>query len=134
RRLADGLITRRFQDSNEIRSIAISPDGKLLLTANTNLKFWRISDGALLKVYDHETEGARPVAISADGKYFAYGRSDGVLVLAWMPLLVNNIIHSGNQTILHWQGGSGRYQLERTANLSGDSWENLGDPTSATAA
>ena len=134
RRLSDGVITRTLRDSNAIEAMAISPDGRLLLTASTNLKFWRISDGSLWAVYDQETEGVGPVAISADGRYFAYGRADGVVVLARMPLLINSVSQTPSQTILQWQGGSGLYQVQQRTNLTTSAWQNVGQPTTGTSA
>jgi WD40 repeat protein len=128
-RLSDGAITRTIQDSNAIGAMAVSPDGKTILTRSTNLKFWRVSDGVLLQVYDQETQGAGPVAISGDGKYFAYGRSDGVLVLAWMPLWMDAVSQSHGEITFHCQGGSGRYQVQARSSLSSGSWQDLGGPS-----
>jgi hypothetical protein len=49
------------------------------------LRFWRVSDGALLKEYDQETHAnVTQVAISSDGLHFGYGY-DATFVLANLP-------------------------------------------------
>ena len=58
-----------------------------------------------------DAEGVTAVAISKDGKYFAFGRADGVLVLARMPLWIDSVSQSAGEITFHWQGGSGLYQM-----------------------
>jgi WD40 repeat protein len=71
---------------------AFSPDNQILLTGNDALvypnesgviRFWRVSDGALLKFYDQQTGPAGvSVAWSPSGSAFAYGRYDGLVAVA----------------------------------------------------
>jgi hypothetical protein len=35
---------------------------------------------------------------------------------------------------LGWSGGSGRYRLQSTTNVATGPWQNVGEPTTATAA
>jgi len=109
-----------------------SPDGQVLLTVTDGvLKFWRISDGKLLVSYDG-VSNVRCIDISPDGKFFAYGGAN--LVLARMPLFITECTLSGGNAVLRWTGGSGLYQLQRRANFAAGSWENVGGPTTASAA
>ena len=73
---------------------------------------WRLADGALLHVYDKETQGVGSVAIAQNGKFFAYGRADGAVVLARMPLVLEQNCQ-GSHLVLTWTGGSGRYRVQR---------------------
>jgi len=126
----------RLLPSGDTRAVRFSPDGKLLLTvADAVLKFWRVSDGALLVTYDEEMNGgARCIDISRDGKMFTYGTANGTVVLARMPLQISDISRIGNQTVLKWQGGSGLYQVQVRRDFTFDSWDNLGGPTTNTIA
>jgi WD40 repeat protein len=51
------------------------------------IRFWRISDGALLKTYDQQTSlgVTTPVVFSPSGSQFLYGRYDGAFVAAMTP-------------------------------------------------
>ena len=126
----------RVLPSGDTLALDFSPDGKLLLTASAGiLKFWRVADGRLVSSFDGETQGAvTAVDISPDGKLFAYGRGDGTLVLARMPLWVESIARANSAITLNWQGGSGLYQLQQRTNLTQGTWQNVGSPTTATAA
>ena len=51
------------------------------------IRFWRISDGALVKTYDQETSlgVTTPVVFSPNGRQLLYGRYDGAFVAAVTP-------------------------------------------------
>lgn len=49
-------------------------------------------------------------------------------------LFLDRITRTNDQTILHWQGGSGLYQLQARTNLTTDTWQNLGPATTNTSA
>ena len=51
------------------------------------IRFWRISDGALLNTYDQQTSlgVTTPVVFSPNGSQFLYGRYDGAFVAALTP-------------------------------------------------
>jgi WD40 repeat protein len=97
-----------------------------------NMVLWRVSDGRLMVRYDEDLPEVQQVAIAPDGKTFAYGRGDGIVALARMPLLVDELVRAGNQTALSWQGGSGRYQVQQSASVTAGSWQNVGGPTTNT--
>ena len=61
-------------------------------------------------------------------------RHNGTLVVAHMPLYIDRVARTGNQLILSWQGGSGRYQLQTRSDLTTGDWQNLGAPTTGTSA
>ncbi|GIV06418.1 MAG: hypothetical protein KatS3mg016_1993 [Fimbriimonadales bacterium] len=74
------------------RALAFSPDGEYLLSAapsENSMRLWRLSDGATQIVYNEETNaviaGVTSVEFSPEGRYFAYGRYDGTVVLAHNP-------------------------------------------------
>lgn len=76
-----------------VKSIAYTPDGQVIVAGGQDwgasrgaLLFWRVADGALLRVYIGGTSTAvRAVQYSPDGSLFAYGREDGGVVLARDP-------------------------------------------------
>jgi len=47
--------------------------------------------------------------VASNGKYFAYGRGDGAVLLARVPLWIESITQAGGKITLRWQGGSGLY-------------------------
>jgi WD40 repeat protein len=93
-----------------------------------------VVNGRQIRLYDQETTGVNSIAISPDGRFFAYGRSDGTVVLARMPTFISNIRRQGNQTFVEWEGGIGPYQLQQCMDLVGDAWQNVGGPTTNTSA
>lgn len=98
------------------------------------MTYWHLAKERLLVRYEKETATIRALASTRDGRYFAYGRNDGLLVLAHWPLGIEEIVHTAGQVILRWSGGSGLYQLQSTGDLAGGVWQNVGFPTTATAA
>ena len=128
----------RTSDGSQVRvlrtgsgdSAKFASDGKSLFTvAGGTINFWRVSDGSLLASYG---AGAGPLAVTRDGKYFAYGRGDGVVVFAHVPLWVDSITQANGKAVLNWQGGSGLYQVQARREMDKRDWHNLGAPTRRT--
>ena len=129
-RMSDGVQVRVIPSIN-CTVVKFSADGQLLLTANLGpINVWRVSTGQLLCSYPDAN--ALPLAVAPNGRYFAYGRFDGSVVLALMPLWSESITHTNDEVTLRWQGGSGRYQVQARSELGGSSWKNLGAPTTNT--
>jgi len=92
-RVSDGsLIRTLIGHTDTVMSVAFSPDGKLLGSAGCfgfkRIKLWRVSDGELLRMYDQETANTESITFSPDPPgegLFAYGRGDGVVVMARNP-------------------------------------------------
>lgn len=100
-RFSDGSLVRVLKlpastPTDSVTSIAVSPDGATLLAGNDEvspspehgtLRFYRVSDGALLQIYDQQTDVyVSSVAFSPVGGSFAYTRAiDGVLTVAVTP-------------------------------------------------
>src|SRR5205085_2068332 len=88
-RVSDGALVRTMPGVGVVTSAAFTPDGQTLITSswetngdqpasgygtsNGSLRFWRVSDGALLKTYE-QTTGlfANAVTVSPDGMFFSY--------------------------------------------------------------
>jgi WD40 repeat protein len=112
-------------------SVNFSADGKILFTVSGGaIQVWRVSGGQLL--YNYTNADAGPLAVASDGKYFAYGRADGAVVLARVPVVVDEV-REGDQTILRWTGGSGLYRIQRRNDPTRGVWHNFGPPTTATS-
>jgi len=103
-RIADGVVLMRFANaaSNEgIGALRFSPDGARLVTTGYLpyldsdglwqqkgvIRFWRVADGALRRMFDVRTGLAvtSPIAWSPDATRFAYGTYQGTALVAVTP-------------------------------------------------
>ncbi len=111
-------------------------DGSYLMSlepaVSHQFKIFRASDGKYMGGYTNTD--ALCFAVSRDGRYFAFGNSSGIVTLAWSPLINEGFTRKGRQTILHWSGGSGYYQVQRRKRERGTHWRNWRQPTTATSA
>jgi WD40 repeat protein len=87
---ADGGVLPRFTpDGARVVGSAylpfVTPDGTW--DQKGVIRFWRISDGALVKTFDQQTSlgVTTPVVFSPNGSQFLYGRYDGAFVAAVTP-------------------------------------------------
>ncbi len=137
-RTNDGMVEQVFGGhSNHVSTAAFTSQGRSVLTAShdNSIRLWRVANGKTLRVWDEETSGVeRALAVSPTGRYFAYGRADGVLVLARVPVFISQFRQQGDQWSLQWEDGSGLYQLQQCTNLTNDAWQDVGGPTTATSA
>ncbi len=53
---------------------------------------------------------------------------------AGAPLTISQVTPEAGQIVLRWSGGQGPYQLQRRADLTTGSWENVGGTTTGTSA
>ena len=128
-RVSDGIQVAVLEGGGG-NAAKFSSDGKTLFTVtNGRINFWRVADGRLLAAYD---AGAGPLAVAPSGKYFAYGRGDGAVVLARVPLWIESITQAQGRVALSWHGGSGRYQVQARRHSDKGHWHNLGVPTTKT--
>jgi WD40 repeat protein len=151
RRFSGDFCPHVFTTGRWVYDTALTHDGKyLFLVSDTGrwgtnpvnnarhylseITLWRVADGRRLLTYDQDLFEVKTLELSPDGRNFAYGGADGFVRLAWLPLLIEEVVLEGNHAVLRWTGGSGRYQLQCTANLAAGSWADVGGPTTATAA
>ena len=68
--------------SEEVASVAISPDGKLVASASKDkfLKLWELKTGQLISTIPHQ-QTVNTVAFSLDGKMVATGCDDQMIRL-----------------------------------------------------
>ena len=112
-------------------TVRFSPDGRLLFTLNGGeINIWIVRTGQLLASY--ASVGASALAVSPTKTFFAYGRGDGALFLARFPLWIDSITQDSGRVVLHWQGGSGRYQVQARRHMNQGRWHNLGASTRKT--
>ena len=130
--VATGTIRGTLLHPGSVYTAAFTPDGKGIISwaGDNKIRLWRLLDATVLQTYDQETTAVRALAVSPNGRYFAYGRDDGVVVLA----RITDITHTNNEVRLTWTGGSGLYQLQQTADLTAGLWEDAGQPTTNLAA
>ena len=68
-------------DGNLVHSLAIAYDNSVAVTAENNtFAIWDITSGQNLGFYQIQTGSIRDIAISNQGRYVLYGRSDNVVV------------------------------------------------------
>jgi len=84
----------------EIRGIAFTGGGQTLVTGSLDGKicFWEVSSSLRRFCYDEETLSVGALAFSPNGRFFAYGRNDGSVVLARNPLWLEGDA-DGNGTV-----------------------------------
>ena len=111
--------------------VKFSADGKLLFAVNNGpISVWRVATGQLLHTYADADAG--PLVVASNGKYFAYGRRDGAVVLARLPLWIESVTQADGKVTLRWQGGSGLYRVQARRHLEKGKWHNLGPVTTNT--
>ena len=72
------LAHRIAQQESEIKTVAITPDGKTIVTGgDRQINVWNGQSGSLEKTISGHEEGIKTVAISADGNTIVSGGNDG---------------------------------------------------------
>ncbi|PYJ84798.1 MAG: hypothetical protein DME70_10685, partial [Verrucomicrobia bacterium] len=95
-RVSDGALVRTLTATGVVTSIVFTPDNQTMISsswdsnqdpvngyipATGSIRFWRMSDGALLKTYDKNTgTSANALSVSPDGKLFSYSHDSTVFV------------------------------------------------------
>ena len=79
-------------NNNGVISIAYSPDQRTLVVGAGDriydgvVRFFRVSDGALLRSFYQNSAYVTNVRYSPNGSVFAFGRSDAHLIVARNPI------------------------------------------------
>jgi hypothetical protein len=103
-RIADGVTLMQFPNAaaeEGVGAIRFTPDGARLVTSGYlpfidsdglwqqkgTLRFWRVADGAMRRLFDARTGigVTSPVAWSPDASQFVYGTYEGTAVAANTP-------------------------------------------------
>jgi len=71
---------------DRVRSVAFSPDGRLLASGSDDnkVKIWEVASGRLLHTLSGHGDWVRSVAFSPDGRLLASGSDDGTVKI-WGP-------------------------------------------------
>jgi WD40 repeat protein len=82
-----GKEIRRFQHNGGVEGVAVSPDGRRLLSSVTDgtVHLWDTESGQELARFEGHTDGALGVAYSPDGRYGLSSAKDGTLRLWRLP-------------------------------------------------
>src|SRR6266849_1131103 len=69
--------------SDNIRAVAVSPDGKLVASASSDktIRLWEVETGLLLRILDYHHDSVTSIAFSPDGKTIASGALDKSVVI-----------------------------------------------------
>jgi WD40 repeat protein len=132
-------------------NLAFSPDGRLVVAGRIDatqspksVDVWRVSDGKLLLTMKNVAPSNGiflPLVFAPDASRIFLGGStssntvngtvtQGFVSAVSAPTLLSSIVAGAGQITIELSGGSGRYQIQRSMNLTGD-WMNVGDPVSA---
>jgi WD40 repeat protein len=151
-RVSDGALVRTLSGTGVVTSIAFTPDNQMMISgswdsnqdsvngylpATGSIRFWRLSDGALLKTYDQNTgTSANAISVSPDGKLFSYSH-DSTVFVARVPAVSCAYSISPTSADLPVSGGSGSINVTAPAGcnwsaVSRVSWITFTGPTSGT--
>lgn len=77
--VSTGAIARQWNAREQLRSLAISPDGSILATGlRKDVKLWKLETGELQSTLSEHGNWVGALSFSADGKLLASASSDGV--------------------------------------------------------
>ena len=129
-RVSDGSLVRTLTSTGAVTSIVFTPDGQTMIAGSSDsnedpvngfipatgtIRFWRVSDGALLKTYDQNTgTSANAVSVSPDGQLFSYSH-DSTVIVARVPSSFCDFSISPTSANLPWNGGSGSVNVTAPA-------------------
>jgi WD40 repeat protein len=124
-RVSDGALLRTYPFAAYAASF--SPDGAVFAAIGTNIAFFRATDGKLVQEYsDKATDlsARKDIALASLGR-FVWTRGRGDVLAGQIPLLISSSSIESGQIVIRWVGGSGRYQLQRAAEIGG-AWQDEG--------
>jgi WD40 repeat protein len=85
--VAAGRQIQHVPDLERIDRVAVSPDGKVLVTDHPNpsqARVWDVASGKTVKLLDGHSAPIMDIGFSPDGRWFATASNDGTAVL-WDP-------------------------------------------------
>lgn len=76
---------------------------------------------------------AQELYLKADDGQQHLGTNDPIALLAGAPFRINRVAVTDGRFHLEWEGGTGRYQVQQTANVVAGRWEPVGEPITNTS-
>ena len=125
-RVSDWQLVKTF--SGGAYAASFSPDGTTLAVIGSDIDFYRVPDGVLLRHYSDSAHGShyqKALAFTPDGGSFlrvCYAE----IFRARTPFVIDEFTRENLKWRISWTGGSAPYQLQECTNTLNGTWWNLG--------
>jgi serine/threonine protein kinase len=121
------LLLQRFQHAGPVASVAVSGDGKHVLTGSwdNTANLWESATGARLQTFHAHQAGVTSVALSSDGKHVLSGSFDKTAIL-WEAVSGKPLQTAHRHTLGIWSvalSGDGKHLLTGSADKTAILWE-----------
>lgn len=127
-RVSDWQLVRTFPGG--AYSASFSPDGATLTVIGSDIDFYKVPDGTLIRHYSDSAHGShyeKALAFTPDGSSFlrvCYAE----IFRARTPFAIHGFTRKDSKWQIFWTGGSAPYQLQECTNPLNGIWQNLGGP------
>lgn len=128
-RVSDWKLLRTFPGG--AYAAPFSPDGSALAVIGTNLNFYTVPEGAVIRQYSDSAHGSyyqKALAFTPDGASFlrvCYSE----IFRAQAPFAISAFQPAGSSWHISWTGGRAPFRLQECTNLLTGAWQDIAVPT-----